>query len=338
MLNLAVLVLLASISIVTLVTVLLTFVKCRIQRSAYVKRPLPYFFTLILAFNCCLIVVCSGADDIRLLPILSNFDLRVIFAPAIVSKDGSASRLVCGHSVELNATSDLDFFLSVAQLHMLCSILTSNVSCLVSATHPEKAFSRGPPVSVDTNATLDSGLGSEASVAVRHTVTSMREPCKSRNSSGWDWISLATFDILLTAGRISLMLYDHTPSAVPADGGSVPADCSELLSARVEPLLHVSFSQPHSFIICETSNQKIELSCYDMSVRGPQPGGHSASSLEEPNLLPDTNDFVVHWIETKPGKVDAKTGIPACLYTLRIINYLSFSGLFFACIVAVAYT
>jgi len=269
---------------------------------------------------------------------LSGFDLRVIFAPAIVSSPKClVSQLVCGHSVELNATSDLDFFLSVSQLELLCDILTSNVSCLINDICPAASSCCGPQIKSDTSAVFDSGLGSEASIAVHHTVPSKTVLGESRNSAGWGWIESATFDVLLTAGRISLMLYDHSPASngsprdVSASSVSPIPDYCEMddVSGTLEPLLHVSFSQPHSFIVCETSNQKIDLSCYDMSVRGPLLTSHSVSSLEEPKLLPEPSDFAVHWIESKPGKVDVKTGIPACLYTLRIINYLSSSGMLY---------
>jgi len=256
------------------------------------------------------------------MPVLSGFDLRVIFAPAIVSlQKVPASRLVCGHSVELNATSDLDFFLSVNQLRLLCDVLTSNVRCLVNNASLSAPSCYGPQIGTETSTMLDSGLGSEASVAVHRPVKNIPELGRSQKSPSWQWMESATFDILLTAGRISLMLYDHLPSHNDSDIDSV--------SCTVEPLLHVSFSQPHSFIVCDTANQKIELSCYDLSVRGPLPVTHVMSSLEEPKLLPDPSDFAVHWIETKPGKVDVKTGIPACFYTLRVVNYLSSSGAVF---------
>jgi len=263
--------------------------------------------------------------------------LRVIFAPAIVSSPkGSASQLVCGHSVELNAMSDLDLFLSVSQLALLCDILTSSFSCLINNTRPAASSCQGPQTASDTSAVLDSGLGSEASTTLHHAVPSQMQLGKGQHSSGWSWMESATFDILLTAGRISLMLYDHLPaSAQDVCTATVPPtpDHCEVDDVTLDPLLHVSFSQPHSFIVCETANQKIDLSCYDMSVRGPLLTSHSMSPLEEPKLLPDASDFAVHWIETKLGKVDAKTGIPACLYSLRITNYLSSSGTSISCII-----
>ena len=38
--------------------------------------------------------------------------------------------------------------------------------------------------------------------------------------------------------------------------------------------------------------------------------------------MPDAVDYGVHWIETKPGDANPKTGIPPSLYTLRATNFL----------------
>lgn len=280
-------------------------------------------------------------EEIRLMPLLSSFDLRVIFAPAVISlPKGSVSKLICGHSIELNATGDLDFFVSIGQLRLLCEIVTSNVSCLTSDDQSAvSSCHHRPAASTDASTVLDSGLGSEASVAVRQTsVVSRVEADKSTKPFLWYWMESSTFDILLTAGRISLMFYDHLPSSGCAGGNGQANDnvCEvDDVSGVVDPLLHVSFYQPHSFIVCEPNNQKIELSCYDMSVRGPMPLVHGTMSSDEPKLLPDAGDFAVHWMETKPGKIDAKTGIPACLYTLKITNYLSSSGISLALLLSI---
>ena len=41
---------------------------------------------------------------------------------------------------------------------------------------------------------------------------------------------------------------------------------------KVEPLFYISFSQPHSMLVCRGSqDQKIELSCYDINLNGAKP-------------------------------------------------------------------
>ncbi|XP_031671742.1 vacuolar protein sorting-associated protein 13B-like [Oncorhynchus kisutch] len=76
-----------------------------------------------------------------LTPILTDFSVRVTAAPAIIfSKPRSPDNrqveevLVCGHSLEVNVTSSLQFFLSVAQVHLLQLLFRAN---MVEGTAPE---------------------------------------------------------------------------------------------------------------------------------------------------------------------------------------------------------
>ncbi|KAK1895260.1 Vacuolar protein sorting-associated protein 13B, partial [Dissostichus eleginoides] len=78
-----------------------------------------------------------------LTPILTDFSVRVTAAPAIIfSKNispdcGQAEEVVvCGHSLEVNVTSSLDFYLSVAQVQLLQQLLTEN---MVGMDTPEKS-------------------------------------------------------------------------------------------------------------------------------------------------------------------------------------------------------
>ncbi|XP_075961504.1 intermembrane lipid transfer protein VPS13B isoform X7 [Anarhichas minor] len=78
-----------------------------------------------------------------LTPILTDFSVRVTAAPAIIfSKNlspdcGPAEEVVvCGHSLEVNVTSSLDFYLSVAQVQLLQQLLREN---LVGMDAPEKS-------------------------------------------------------------------------------------------------------------------------------------------------------------------------------------------------------
>ena len=48
--------------------------------------------------------------------------------------------------------------------------------------------------------------------------------------------------------------------------------------------------------------------------------------LDELKLLPDASDFQVHWLETKQGRLDPKTGIPPTLYTLTAKHFLTQHG------------
>jgi vacuolar protein sorting-associated protein 13B len=298
---------------------------------------------------------CSESEELRLIPVVSCFDLRIIFAPAIVyaSKTGP-SALVCGHSTEVNATSDIEFFISVDQLKLFKDISDSNVLCFMDSASTEQVPSVNPVFTSNTPITetlmFDSGIGSESVASTLWHPQGLTAVQKTNTDSGWSWLESAAFDMLLTAGRISLMLYLNAftqsrnlgdPSHNLAAHGTLHGSSlhhqtqenvtdSSTRCAEIVPLLHATFSQPHSFVTCHTDNCKIELSCYDMSIRGPQTSSEHWTTNEDPKVVPELNDFPSHWIETRPGKVDPTTGIPSCLYTLKVDNYLSPSGISFS--------
>ncbi|XP_010222990.1 PREDICTED: vacuolar protein sorting-associated protein 13B-like, partial [Tinamus guttatus] len=69
-----------------------------------------------------------------LTPILTDFTVRITAAPAIIFTKIDAPEnlhpeeiLVCGHSLEVNATTNLDFFLSVAQVQLLQQLVEANM-------------------------------------------------------------------------------------------------------------------------------------------------------------------------------------------------------------------
>lgn len=49
---------------------------------------------------------------------------------------------------------------------------------------------------------------------------------------------------------------------------------------------------------------------------------------DESKLLPEASDFGVHWIETRPGAANKKTGILPSLYTVSTSNFLLAPGQF----------
>nr|XP_008537776.1 PREDICTED: vacuolar protein sorting-associated protein 13B-like [Equus przewalskii] len=72
-----------------------------------------------------------------LTPILTDFSVRITGAPAItftkiISPENLQTEeiLVCGHSLEVNITTNLDFFLSVAQVQLLHQLIVANMTGL----------------------------------------------------------------------------------------------------------------------------------------------------------------------------------------------------------------
>ncbi|NWU94415.1 VP13B protein, partial [Upupa epops] len=169
-----------------------------------------------------------------LTPILTDFTVRITAAPAIIFTKIDATEnlhpeeiLVCGHSLEVNVTTNLDFFLSVAQVQLLQQLVQDNVAGLEppsSTTEVSKQELKKMDVSdggtVETSSRYsgaqDSGIGSD-SVKIRivqieqHSGTSQHRIARpSRQSSIVKNLNFIPFDIFVTASRISLMTYSCT--------------------------------------------------------------------------------------------------------------------------------
>ncbi|XP_074741394.1 intermembrane lipid transfer protein VPS13B isoform X5 [Strix uralensis] len=169
-----------------------------------------------------------------LTPILTDFTVRITAAPAIIFTKIDATEnlhpeeiLVCGHSLEVNVTTNLDFFLSVAQVQLLQQLVQANMVGLEpssSTTEVSKQEQKKMDVSdggtVETSSRYsgaqDSGIGSD-SVKIRivqieqHSGTSQHRIARpSRQSSIVKNLNFIPFDIFVTASRISLMTYSCT--------------------------------------------------------------------------------------------------------------------------------
>ncbi|XP_069847231.1 intermembrane lipid transfer protein VPS13B isoform X1 [Dipodomys merriami] len=166
-----------------------------------------------------------------LTPILTDFSVRITAAPAIIFTKISSPEnlhieeiLVCGHSLEVNITTNLDFFLNVAQVQLLHQLMIANMTGLEpsnKATEMSKqeqkeldAFDGGIAETWSRySGAQDSGIGSD-SVKIRivqiepHSGASQHRIARpSRQSSIVKNLNFIPFDIFITASRISLMTY-----------------------------------------------------------------------------------------------------------------------------------
>ncbi|XP_026149609.1 vacuolar protein sorting-associated protein 13B isoform X3 [Mastacembelus armatus] len=167
-----------------------------------------------------------------LTPILTDFSVRVTAAPAIIfSKNlspdsGQAEEVVvCGHSLEVNVTSSLDFYLSVAQLQLLQQLLRDNmvetdapVKNAEVRRHEQECGIRDSAAGVDSSSRhsgtgQDSGFGSDSA---RIRIVQIEQQCgashhciarPSHKSTITKNLSFIPFDIFLTASRLSVMTY-----------------------------------------------------------------------------------------------------------------------------------
>uniref|UniRef100_A0A8C5ATS2 Vacuolar protein sorting 13 homolog B n=1 Tax=Gadus morhua TaxID=8049 RepID=A0A8C5ATS2_GADMO len=169
-----------------------------------------------------------------LTPILTDFSVRVTAAPAIifsrpVSLDSGPAEeaVVCGHSLEVNVSGSLDFYLSVAQVQLLQQLLLDH---MVGLDVPEKSAElpketekkvvmpggEAPPSSSSRHSAAggrDSGFGSDSAririvqIEQQSGASHHRLARPSHQSTITKNLSFIPFDVFLTASKLSLMTY-----------------------------------------------------------------------------------------------------------------------------------
>lgn len=229
---------------------------------------------------------------------------------------------MCGLTAELNLVSDLDLQLSAQQLRLLATLADQVIALSTKAVQQSRSEKvKAGPVA----ASHDSGVASEMSTTTHPDPL----PVRTEDKEGVH----APANVLLTAGRISLTLYNHlklqsdtvvgpaysssTSHTTPAHqssrqqstGTSYSADnfvsltqgmpnlsqravtkeeymsfsltqpqtdedaCVELAvgSVCVQPFVYIYVAQPHTVLSTWPSADRLELSCYDILVKGGRP-------------------------------------------------------------------
>uniref|UniRef100_A0A8D3AJI2 Vacuolar protein sorting 13 homolog B n=1 Tax=Scophthalmus maximus TaxID=52904 RepID=A0A8D3AJI2_SCOMX len=216
-----------------------------------------------------------------LTPILTDFSVRVTAAPAIIfsknlSPDSGQTEevVVCGHSLEVNVTSSLDFYLSVGQVQLLQQLLRDNV---VGMDAPEKSaevrrheqkcgksLDRASAADSPSRHSItgqDSGFGSD-SARIRIVQIEQQSGAShhciarpSRKSTITKNLNFIPFDIFVTASRLSVMTYACSSSSktLPSSALNQPEILSEsppasgsLAGLTAEDIFNSNTSQPAS--------------------------------------------------------------------------------------------
>ncbi|XP_068242883.1 intermembrane lipid transfer protein VPS13B isoform X1 [Palaemon carinicauda] len=144
--------------------------------------------------------------DIILHPFIARFDSRIIAAPAIVyrgSEDANenlSNVLVAGHSLEINATSDIDLHISLPQFILLQEIIedtTRLISQMVASG--KKGRAAHPPRDIQ-----DSGVDCDiSSVELTKVMGSQKT---SSAASSWSFVPI---ELLITGGKITASVFDR---------------------------------------------------------------------------------------------------------------------------------
>ncbi|KAK7930669.1 hypothetical protein WMY93_007064 [Mugilogobius chulae] len=263
-----------------------------------------------------------------LTPILTDFSVRVTAAPAIIfsknlSPDSAQAEevVVCGHSLEVNLTSSLDFYLSVAQVQLLHHLFHDNMVGVESderekeigksALNQPEVQSVSPPISLSP--TFDPPLAATQGSLAGLTAEDILNSNTPQPASAMKRGSLLSLDSLPTPSRSSARQALGV-TIVRQPGRRGPGD--QLL----EPLLYLQVLQPSVLLSCHHRKQRIELSVFDVALRGVT---SDYKCLDLGKTLPESLDYNVSWLQTVAGEVDRKTGIPPPLLCLQLKDFLN---------------
>ncbi|XP_076064236.1 vacuolar protein sorting 13B isoform X2 [Oratosquilla oratoria] len=151
--------------------------------------------------------------DVILHPLVARFDTRIIAAPAIVYEQFDSKSecvrniLVAGHSLEVNATTELDLYISLHQVQLLQNILNDTFGLVTQMAlgGQRKLESRNTIDIVDSGVDCDissielsKGLVSQSKGSSRGGLLSSLNP-----------LSFVPVELLVTGGKITVMVFKY---------------------------------------------------------------------------------------------------------------------------------
>ncbi|XP_076241466.1 vacuolar protein sorting 13B [Calliopsis andreniformis] len=251
-------------------------------------------------------------------PLLSKFDLCLIIAPPVLFKPDIT---VCGSAVEVNCITDIEITINLDQIQLISILhkefknlflgkydkhkdVSSNTSQKFSAavgSIKQITWTKHTSDDIDIDFTKDSGVDFETS-SVNSTIIGKPPPSETS--------VLLPFEFLVNCGKITFILYDiqKVTTEYQVDINEIEEDETE---NQKQPLLYIMVNQPNLYFSQQHPSQKIQVSCFDMSM---------ALGEKENQVLisiPTEKDFKVFMIETKNGDLHPDTGIPPSFVTMK---------------------
>ena len=194
--------------------------------------------------------------------------------------------MVCGHSLEVNVTNKLDFFISTNQIQLVNRLLNQSKEAFkVTAGGISDRKSKSENQGTKSEVSQDSGIDSES---VSHNRNASQSPSPKTSVVTMEddpsvSMGMTPFDILLTANVITCTVYKHIledldrSDASNSTKGLKAENSHPKFSGQILPYLHIYFSQPHTVLSCQREGQKFEMSCYDVLVKGAGKGSTTIS-------------------------------------------------------------
>ncbi|KDR22947.1 Vacuolar protein sorting-associated protein 13B [Zootermopsis nevadensis] len=246
--------------------------------------------------------------------VIARLNLCIVAAPAIVYH---GNILVCGHSLEVNAVTDIEVLISMGQL-VLASALLEEVLLLLKPFLADSSTKTLPLVVHATPLMKPISEGSlEMEIAGanynRKRAVSWKSNVVSSTSEHHRPQDVVPVEILLTAGKVSFSLYELMEGNNRYEAGSEEGSVEDAVPPRkhIQPLLYILMAQPHAFLSRLSFMNKVQISCFDMSITS------SEQDHVIPRGIPRPEDFLSVLLETKGGDPHPDTGIPPAFLTVK---------------------
>ncbi|XP_075230064.1 vacuolar protein sorting 13B isoform X2 [Lycorma delicatula] len=268
----------------------------------------------------------------NMLTVIPPTNICFVFAPAIIYKENT---VVCGHSIEVNAVSEVLVTLSTDQIE-LCGVLANEISNVVPENVENDVGIATPimipqppapfiPLQFDS---IDSGL---------ETFSSSPSAQQRKGSSDFHAVSVHSVSVnralsmspSTSAQPTCTSFSSFTKRSAPKErfvplemlitGSAISCSlCKSVDSVRftdVIPLIHLRFSQPHVFLSKLGESKSCQASIYDLSIHCGKNLSASPVVLSQSQL--SARDFSLSLFETRSGEPHPVTGIPPALLTLK---------------------
>lgn len=204
---------------------------------------------------------------------------------------------MCGHSLEVNVTNKLNIYAGTSQIKLLEDIALTAMSSLSGKQSRREKHPRTSQSGVPTKSevSVDSGVGSDISSVKSPTKAHTDHMTLINQRSGS--CTFTPFDLLLTANVVSCTLYQNKKKETELEEDVVIIDKTDVIDIETDkdakekvkerkessgdscrepvmPFLHLYLWQPHTVLSCRPDTQKFEISCYDVSLKGPHKNRH----------------------------------------------------------------
>lgn len=170
----------------------------------------------------------ASSPELTLWPIMSKFDVMFVAAPAMVYKND----VVCGHSVEVNIVSDIQFNVALSQIKLAAALLKELNFAFVTSeddSRPEvilpysfmklpyelsnEDISNESPLDARDSGFETSDIRSNVSFKSHPSIFKVTESERSTTQAKSSTMSITTsqipLEVLFAAGKISFILYEY---------------------------------------------------------------------------------------------------------------------------------